>query len=307
MKYILSLFLVVVSVYQCSACDGCSAFSRINPNDFSHTLGIHFNQKVLAGYLPSGLKHLGHLSGLYSEDYLQENFNSFELRGRYRVSNRLAVFGVMPVKFNTRTQNSELREKGAGLGDPSVFLEYRPFLPKTDREFKLMLNLRGGVKFPLGETRLTYEEKLLDHDFQMGSGSYDYYIGSEVYIGTKSIGLVLSQLYKKNMVNTSEYKFGDTYSAMALLTYRKNNDASSYSIALGPQIEIQAEDQQSVKILEGTSREILSGAIRADYSRGKLEGFVTLIVPAKQKLTELKSLPLKYQLQIGMNYLISRK
>jgi len=72
------------------------------------------------------------------------------------MSDRLAVFGIMPVKFNSRTQNDELREKSAGVGDLSVFSEYCPFLPKTDNEFMFMLNLRVGVKFPLGETRASY-------------------------------------------------------------------------------------------------------------------------------------------------------
>ena len=307
MKYILTVFLVVATIYQGSACDGCSAFSRVRPNDYSHTLGVHFNQRVLAGYLPAGLKHLGHLSGLYSEDYLQENFTTREIRGRYRMSNRLAVFGIMPVKFNSRTQNNELREKSAGVGDPSMFAEYRPFLPKTDNVFKFMLNLRVGVKFPLGETRASYEDELLDHDFQLSSGSYDGFLGSELYAGTENLGIVFSQLYRKNMVNTSGYKFGDVYSAMGLVTYRINNTESTYSLAVGPQFEVQTEDEQSDYILEGTSREIMSAALRADYSRGKFENFATLTVPINQKITELETLPLKYQVQIGINYLISKK
>lgn len=142
-----------------------------------------------------------------------------------------------------------------------MFSEYRPFLPKTDNEFMFMLNLRVGVKFPLSETRASY------HEFQLSSGSYDGFLGSELHAGAESLGIVFSQLYIKNMENTSGYKFGDVYSAMCLATYRINNTESTYSFAVGPQFEFDTEAEQSDSILEGTSREIMSAALRADYSR----------------------------------------
>jgi len=109
------------------------------------------------------------------------------------------------------------------------------------------------------------------------------------------------------MENISVYKFGDVYSAVCLATYRINNMESTYSFAVGPQFEFQTEAEQSDYILDGTSREIMSAALRADYSRGKFENFATLTVPINQKITELETLPLKYQVQIGINYLISKK
>ena len=156
-------------------------------------------------------------------------------------------------------------------------------------------------------TRASYEDELLDHEFQLSSGSYDGFLGSELYTVTDSLGIIFSQLYRKNVDNTSGYKFGDVYSAMGLVTYRINNTESTYSFAVSPQFKVQTEGEQSDYILEGTSRGIMSAALRADYSRGKFESFATLTVPINQKITELETLPLKYQVQIGINYLISKK
>jgi len=89
-----------------------------------------------------------------------------------------------------------------------------------------------------------------------------------LYAGTENLGIVFSQLYRKNIENISVYKFGDVYSAVCLATYRINNMESTYSFAVGPQFEFQTEAEQSDYILDGTSREIMSAALRADYSRG---------------------------------------
>ncbi len=310
MKHFLNVFLIVCVSASAGACDICSAFSRIQPNDFRHTLGVHFNQRVLEGEIPSGLpflKHLGHLDGLYSTDLLSETYATLELRGRYRFSDRFALFGTLPFKSNLRFQNRELREESQGIGDPTAFVEYRPFLASSERKLKLMLNLRAGVKFPLGNTRVKYQGKYLDHDFQLGSGSYDFILGSEVYIGSENIGLVVSQLYKKNTENLTEYKFGDVYTTLGLISYRWNKDDLSFSLGIGVQSEKQWEDTEREQPQEGTDRIVISGALRADVNIGNLEFYAMAVTPVKQTINDLKIVPLKEHFQLGINYLIERK
>ncbi|MFK7757803.1 MAG: hypothetical protein AB8B53_12810 [Flavobacteriales bacterium] len=307
MKRSLLLFLMVCSFSITQACDICSASSRIRPNDFKHTIGLHYNQRLLSGEIPSGLKHLGHLNGLYSTDLLEESFNTIELRARYRLSNRLALFGIMPYKANVRTQNGDVRELSSGIGDPIGFVEYRPFLPKSENTIKFMTNLRAGVKFPLGNTTARYQNELLDYDFQPGSGSYDFLLGSESYIGTENLGLVLSQLYKRNTANLSEFKFGDSYMALAMVAYRWNKDQFSFSISSGIQHEKQWMDEEGEKIYEGTERTINSAVLRADFTFGNIEVYGMYAAPVNQRIESLIILPSKHSVQVGLNYLLKTK
>ncbi len=307
MKQSILLFLMVCSFISVGACDICSAFSRIRPNDYRHTLGIHYNQRLLSGELPSGLKHLGHLNGLYSTDLLEESFHTIELRARYRFSKRLALFGSMPFKSNIRTQNGEVRELSSGIGDPVSFIEYRPFLPKTENNLKFMTNLRVGVKFPLGSTTARYQNDFLDYDFQLGSGSYDFLAGSESYIGSENLGLTLSQLYKRNTANLSEFKFGDSYTALAMVAYRWNMDKKSLSVSPGIQLEKQWMDEENKVPYEGTERLIHSVVLRSDFTIGNIEMYGMWAKPIGQQNESLTVLPSKHIIQIGLNYLIKTK
>jgi len=289
------------------ACDICSAYSRIRPNDYDHTIGIHYTLRGLEGELPSGLKHLGHLNGLYSTDLLEESFYTLELRGRYRFSNRLALLGIMPFKTNIRTQNGQIREVGSGIGDPSSFLEYRPFLPKSDRSVKFMTNLRAGVKFPLGNTQKMYKEEYLDYDFQLGSGSYDFLFGSESYVGLEHLGLAVSQLYKLNTPNLSEFEFGDSYNAMAMLDYRWNSKKVSLSVSSGIQVEKQWMDEEEQIEYLGTDKLVYSAVFRSDVTINNLEFYGMYAKPFSQTVNSLIVLPSKNITQLGMNYLIKIK
>jgi len=289
------------------ACDICSAYTRIRPNDFSHTIGLHYNHRYLEGTIPSGLKHLGHINGLFATDLLQESFSILELRARYRVSNKLAFTGIVPFEYNLRFQNQVLRERSQGLGDPILFMEYRPLLPMSEQTFKKVLSLRSGIKFPLGTTQFKYEKELVDHDFQIGTGSYDFFLGAESYFGTEKLGLVASGLYRINTSNLSNYRFGNVLSAACLISIRRAKEDKMWSLAPGLALERQAADMSNEQPLTESYKSALAFMCRADFNYKNVEVYATFSKPLKQEINKLENLPVSYIMQAGCNILINRK
>lgn len=91
-------------------------------------------------------------------------------------------------------------------------------------------------------------------------------IGSEIYDGTGKLGLVISQLYKRNTKDLTNYKFGDVFTGMALLSKRWKGDNLNVSLSGGIQFEFQTEDEQGEQIVKSTRKDGLLGVVKADLN-----------------------------------------
>jgi hypothetical protein len=107
-----------------------------------------------------------------------------------------------------------------GLGDINILTNY--VLINTGEEnadFKHTLIAGGGIKLPTGKFSLTDNGKVINRNFQMGTGSLDFNINAVYTLRYKKVGVNLETGYKINTRNRNNYIFGNQYRASAQLFY----------------------------------------------------------------------------------------
>lgn len=198
------------------ACDicGCSLggnYFGILPLYNKNFIGLRWSPAKFHFYiLPSQ-----YLAAQQSND----TYTKMELWGRYYVTKRLQPFAFIPYAYNNMNGTDQI-VSASGQGDINIMANYLVFnTDESKSDFKHTLIAGGGVKLPTGKFKLEDKGKIINRNFQMGTGSLDFNLNAEYTLRYKKTGINLESGYKINTRNSHDYLFGNQYHGSAQLFF----------------------------------------------------------------------------------------
>lgn len=219
----LACVLIVQQSYGCDVC-GCSlggSYFGVLPLYNKNFVGLRWSQAKFYAYMD-------HHSESLPPEYSNDTYRKAELWGRVYLNKRLQLFGFVPYLYNSMN-GSEQVISSSGLGDVTLVTNY--LLINTgeakDKRFKHSLQVGAGIKLPSGKFRKEDRGKLINPNFQMGTGSVDFLISSIYTIRYQKVGLSLESGYKINTRNSHAYRFGNQFHTSGQFFYWQKAGAFS--------------------------------------------------------------------------------
>lgn len=213
MKQIIALFFMSTALFACpirpdarfvyEECDvcGCSATggsmglsSLISPN----FIGVRYMHQQYSSK-----------DGVFNNSpWINENFNTVQLWGKYPVSTKWDVMAMVPYHFNSRQKQTGTQEVH-GMGDISAFVFYNAIQSSNfDKKLATKLQVGLGVKMPTG----TYNQAnngSINPSFQLGTGSWDYTLATDFTFTKNKAGANAMLQYVFKTENKKAYQFGN--------------------------------------------------------------------------------------------------
>ncbi|GJM34257.1 MAG: hypothetical protein DHS20C18_32580 [Saprospiraceae bacterium] len=231
-KIFLPLAILAISIPALKACDACgcgigSIYWGILPNNNLHTVGLSWQNQHYTS-------HLGHDHEELLQSESAEYFNTLELRGRFYLNDRFSLSAIVPVGFHRRQSVGEWININ-GLGDISVMGNYRIFdsSDSLNHRVRHRFELGLGVKIPTGSFNALDTESVVNPNFQLGSGSWDFLFSANYTALMGQLGLQTNVTYKRNTTNSDDFRFGHRLNGSMMLFYRQNIKAFEFMPNLG--------------------------------------------------------------------------
>jgi hypothetical protein len=221
MKKIIFLTLLLahgIAVYSCDVC-GCSLggnYYGILPLYNKNFVGLRWSQAKFYAYMD-------HHSDYLPPEHSNDTYSKVELWGRFYINKRLQVFAFVPYSYNTMNGTEQV-VSAHGLGDITVMANYLLINTGEDKEkkFKHTWLAGGGIKLPTGSFNLQDQGKIVNRNFQMGTGSTDFLVTSVYTVRYQKVGMNIESGYKINTRNSDDYLFGNQFHASTQFFYWQN-------------------------------------------------------------------------------------
>ena len=219
MKHILLILLAfVLAITHSEACDvcGCSLGSNyfgILPQFDKHFVGIRWHYSAFSA-------RMNHESSYLDDEYSNDSYYQLEMWGRFYLTPRIQLFASLPYSINYM-QGSHQQVTASGLGDISLIANYTLINTGEDvgNPWRHSLLLGGGVKLPTGHYQQQDQGKLVNPNFQLGTGSIDVVLNLLYTVRYQNKGLNLGTTRQLNTVNPVAYRFGNQWNASAQVFY----------------------------------------------------------------------------------------
>jgi hypothetical protein len=183
---------VVVSILPAAACDLCGVYNA----PLAHGMveqGFHVS--IAEQFTRFGTLQLeGHEVSNPAHQRLDSSVT--QVAAGYHFSDRFGLQLNLPVIYRSfrRSEGGAIDEgTESGIGDLSISANY-VFLRRDAEKWSVAWNVLGGVKFPTGDPDRLREEleeetpvpgeiesAVHGHDLALGSGSYDGFVGTQLY------------------------------------------------------------------------------------------------------------------------------
>jgi hypothetical protein len=261
MKKIITLFLLIVGcLQQAVACDvcGCSLggnYFGILPLYNKNFIGLRWSQAKFYSYIAP----TQNMSSQYSND----RYNKMELWGRFYVTKRIQLFAFVPYVYN-QMNGSDQNVSALGLGDINIMTNFVIVnTSEVQSDFQHMLIGGGGAKLPTGKFSLTDRGKIINRNFQAGTGSLDFNFNAVYTLRYKKTGVNVESGYKINTRNRDGYLFGNQYRASAQAFFWYKSGVFSFLPHGGINYERAArhKDGEIVQVNTGGSAWLASGGL----------------------------------------------
>lgn len=139
----------------------------------------------------------------------------------YGITSDLAVFGVLPYlnkRLDVTTPGRRVTRDTNGIGDMRLFGRYTAYQKDMPgKSFRIAPF--AGVELPTGDDNATDSLGVLPAPLQLGSGSWDPFVGVAITYQTLDYEIDLSASYKANTA-ANGFEFGDQARLDASLQYR---------------------------------------------------------------------------------------
>lgn len=208
--------LLVFSTSHTQACEvcGCSlgGFNfGIIPQTENHFFGMKFSRSRFY----AEMNHANH-----EAEYSNDTYFRLDFMGRIAVTDRLQVNVILPYLSNNMEGSLE-QSKVVGLGDPIALMNYKLVSQKATAENQWLHNFWAGIgiKAPVGNFNYSQTEQLINPNFQLGTGSWDYLFTGNYIISRNRWGMNMESTYKLNSINSQRYRFGNQFNAHTNLFY----------------------------------------------------------------------------------------
>jgi hypothetical protein len=202
--------------HQSLACDvcGCSLggnYFGILPLYNKNFIGFRWSQAKFHSYI-APTQYLG-------AQQSNDTYSKAELWGRYYVTKRIQLFAFVPYIHNDMNGTDQV-VSASGLGDINIMANYVLLnTGESKSDFKHTLIAGGGVKLPTGKFDMEDKGKIINRNFQLGTGSVDFNLNAVYTLRYKKTGINLETGYKINTRNSHNYLFGNQYRASAQLFF----------------------------------------------------------------------------------------
>jgi hypothetical protein len=207
-KVVLLLMTSLAIATRVSACDvcGCSLggnYFGILPLYSKNFVGLRWSQAQFHSYIyPTA-----NIAAQQSHD----TYSKVELWTRYYLTKRIQLFAFVPYVYNSMNGTDQVVYAN-GLGDINLMANYVLLNNSAEKgEWKHTLIAGGGIKLPTGKFSLTDKGKIINRNFQMGTGSVDFNVNAVYTIRYRKTGLNFETGYKMNTRNADDYLFGNQF------------------------------------------------------------------------------------------------
>jgi hypothetical protein len=218
-KLLLLFLILLLSDFSGLACDvcGCSLggnYFGLLPLYNKNFVGLRWSQAKFNAYMD-------HHSEYFQKEYSHDTYHKVELWGRFNISPRLQLFAFVPYNYNDMDGNIQ-DVRASGLGDVTLMANYLLFKTTDDsKSLKHMITVGGGLKLPTGKHDDTDQGKLVNPNFQLGTGSVDFLLNAVYTVRYKQVGVNVETGYKINTRNTDDYLFGNQHYLSSQVFYSK--------------------------------------------------------------------------------------
>ena len=223
-QFLATIMVFFSAINISNACDACGCsmsqvYWGILPNQSNHYLGLWWQYQRYGSFSGSSFEEL-------ADQNSTEQFNLIELRGRFNISPRWKLFGIVPYAHHIRERDGEEVILN-GLGDITLMAHYQVFntadsLQKTVRH---SFAAGAGLKLPTGSFQeIADEESFANPYFQVGTGSWDFLFNLVYTLRWRQLGLNADLTYKLNTNNQNDYRFGNRFNgALTFFHFSKLN------------------------------------------------------------------------------------
>ncbi|MEJ0030281.1 MAG: hypothetical protein WDO15_07900 [Bacteroidota bacterium] len=202
---IVVMFVIAGSASACDVC-GCSLggnYFGILPFYGKNFIGLRWSEAQFHSYiyptqnLPAQQSH--------------DTYSKVELWTRYHLTRRIQLFAFVPYMYNNMNGTDQVVD-AHGLGDINLMANYTLINnSEGGSDWKHTLIAGGGIKLPTGKFSLYDKGKIINRNFQMGTGSVDFTASAVYTIRYKKTGLNFETGYKMNTHNKDGYHFGNQF------------------------------------------------------------------------------------------------
>jgi hypothetical protein len=206
MRVLLMMVVAMVVTTNALACDvcGCSLgghYFGILPLYGKNLVGLRWSQAKFHSYVYPTTN----IPAQQSND----TYSKMELWARYYLTKRIQLFAFVPYVHNSMNGTDQV-VYAQGFGDVNLMANYVLFNSgEENNDWKQTLIAGGGIKLPTGKFSLTDKGKIINRNFQMGTGSTDFNMNVVYTIRYKKAGMNIESGYKINTRNASGYLFGN--------------------------------------------------------------------------------------------------
>jgi hypothetical protein len=233
-------FLLLGSLWfslEVAACDLCSIYLNMEPNDLKNTIGLNYRYRHFENIIhsqrtiESNNKHAAGNTVLQESSLQEEVFINYDLWFNYFLNQKWQINGTLTFADNYYRENDSSLHNIGGIGDLTLLAKYMLYNTKaTDSSnWSMRWLVGGGLQLPVGSYRKSYivapsqskngkaiygapyEE--LDPHMQAGSGSLDYIILTEFQLKYRKTGISVSGIYQINGKNSYGFKFANRFNA----------------------------------------------------------------------------------------------
>ena len=217
-RTILSSAFIIFSInvgISCDAC-GCSVSTGgigLLPQMHYNFVGFRWQHTVFQS-----------IEGYDKGDETRDQFNQFELWGRYYLGKRFQIAAVIPYKINTRSGKNTLPFELSGIGDISLFGIYSAVKTfPTENKLGHQLDFGFGIKAPTGKYNAIQDDKLPDN-MNLGTASLDFNIQTTYTLKFQNSGITTNVRYRINTENKYNYKYGNRFTGSIYGYWQTNLD-----------------------------------------------------------------------------------
>ncbi len=218
-QVIYSIVTIIVFAQPAMACDlcGCAASSQymgLLPQQYKHFIGLQYQYASFTADQPS----------VFDKDEIEhadEYINTYQVWGRYSISNKVQLFAFIPYHQNRGT-DMETPIKVDGIGDITVLANVT-LLKQDDcaKKMKYTLLAGGGIKAPTGANKgITKLDEEGLPNVQAGTGAWDFITNANYTISRGKSGLNLDAAYTFTTTTKESYKYGNHLNSSLLYFYQ---------------------------------------------------------------------------------------